>query len=107
MTKKKWIVLICVLVLFAAIFTYFLWYNGFFLSKDSAMVCAEYLEYNGKIYIPASGKDYTEGRTIAKDRNWSIMEIKEDPSHTYIVARSFLDQQLYVLQDYVDTANGN
>ena len=66
----------------------------------------EGLEFDGKLYRGASGEHYTEGRTIGKDGNWKIKEIKEDPSHTFIVARSFLDQRLYVLEDYTIPTSG-
>ena len=87
------IVFVCVIAL--------LYNNGFFVTDHSAIVGVEGLVWNGKNYSTTDGK-YTECKTIAKstDGNWKINEIKEDPSHTYIVARSFLEQRLYVLDDY-------
>ena len=45
---------------------------------------------------------YSEGKTIAKtsDGIYEINEVKEDPSHTFVVVRSFLDDSLYVRKDY-------
>lgn len=55
--------------------------------------------WNGSYYDACSG-DYREGKTIAKTTDgWDINEIEGDPSHTYIVARSFLDQYLFVKRD--------
>ena len=63
--------------------------------------------WNGKEYSTVGGV-YTEGRTIAKSANgsWDIKEIKEDPSHTFVVARAFLDQYLYVADDYTVPKSG-
>ena len=104
---RKWLVLlVSLIVLLCAPGFYGLWYNGVFVSANSANVFMEGLEFDGKLYRGASGEHYTEGRTIGKDGNWKIKEIKEDPSHTFIVARSFLDQRLYVLEDYTIPTSG-
>ena len=51
-------------------------------------------------YIPCSG-EYNEGGTIAKTRDGcQINEVKEDPTHTFLVVRSFLDESLLVRDDY-------
>lgn len=84
-----------------------LWYSGVFVSDRSAIVHVEGMKWNGKDYSRIGG-EYTEGRTIAKsDNGWKINEIKEDPSHTFVVVRSFLDQYLYVADDYEIQTNGN
>ncbi|MGN0172609.1 MAG: hypothetical protein ACI39E_07480 [Acutalibacteraceae bacterium] len=63
--------------------------------------------WNGACYSLVSG-DYTEGQIIAKseDGAWNIKEVKEDPTHTFLVARSFLDQYLYVSDEYAVPASG-
>ncbi len=104
--KKKLIIPFFLLICFLIFIIYILWYNGFFISKISAKIEADYLEFNGQYYVTTNGESYTEGRTIAKADNWSIEEIKEDNSHTFVVARSFLDQHLYVLKDYTIPTSG-
>lgn len=73
----------------------------FVVTDHSANVGFEGVDWNGRWYSNVSGK-YTEGKTIAtsKDFNWDIKEVKEDPSHTFITARSFLANHLYVAEDY-------
>ena len=79
---------------------FLLWNNGVFITDRSAQVGAEGMLWKGKSYSMVNGQ-YTEGKTIAKSANgWDINEVKEDPSHTFVVARSFLDQYLYVADDY-------
>ena len=48
-----------------------------------------------------------EGKTIALIDDWIINEIPEDPSHTFFVVRSFLDQYYIVREDYEIPAKGN
>lgn len=84
-----------------------LWHSNGFIFDRSASVGVEGMTWNGKRYSTVSG-EYTEGRTIAKsaDGSWDINEVKEDPSHTFVVARAFLDQQLYVADDYTVPTSG-
>ena len=45
-----------------------------------------------------------------KITEWSftqVNEVEEDPSHTFIVLRSFLDQRLYVADDYTIPKEGD
>jgi hypothetical protein len=81
--------------------------DGIFVSDRSAKVSANYAHWNGKEYSPISG-EYAEGKTIAKakDGNWEINAVEQDPTHTFIVARSFLDQYLMVSNDYVVPTSG-
>ena len=67
----------------------------------SAVLEGDRILWKGRVYVPASG-EYSEGRPIAKtsDGSWKLDEVKEDPSHTFIVLRSFLDQYLYVDEAY-------
>ena len=73
----------------------------------SVEVTSNHVVWDEKEYYPAYGV-YTEGKTIAKGKeaDWKINSVKEDPSHTFIVARSFLDQYLLVSSDYVIPTEG-
>lgn len=74
---------------------------SFVITDHSADVGTNDVDWNGRRYSNVSGK-YTVGKTIAtsKDFNWDVNEVKEDPSHTFIAASSFLDNNLYVADDY-------
>lgn len=99
---KRIIICLCV---FLGIFV-LLWGSGFIVFDNSAIVYAESLIWNEKNYV-ATGGEYTEGRTIAKSKDgWSINEVEEDPSHTFVVVRSFIDQYLYVADDYTIPTSG-
>lgn len=104
--SKNTIVYICVIFAIIGILT-LLWHAGVFVTDRSAVVYAEGMVWKGQDYSRISG-EYTEGRTIAKseDGGWRIKEIEEDPSHTFVVARSFLDQYLYVSDDYTVPTSG-
>lgn len=82
-----------------------LWHNG--AIDHTAEVGVEGMVWGEKTYA-AIGGEYTEGKTIAKskDGSWKINEVKEDPSHTFVVARSFLDQCLYVSDAYTIPTSG-
>jgi len=74
--------------------------NGVIVFDHSGVRRGEGVYWNGVLYVPASG-EYSEGKTIAKTTDgWQINEVEEDPSHTFIVLRSFLDQSLLVREDY-------
>ncbi len=82
------------------------WDSGVFLYDHSAKICLEYVSWNGKEYSNIGGV-YTEGRTLARGKDgWKIKMVEEDPSHTFIVARGFLDQALLVSDDYDVPASG-
>ena len=85
-----------------------LWRNGVFVMDHSAKYGLEALVWKGRTYTSISG-EYTEGRTIAKteDGKWNINEVKEDPTHKFVVVRSFLDDYLYVAEDYLVPTSGN
>ncbi len=65
------------------------------------------LIYRGESYVSCSGR-YSEGKTIAKTGtgDWRVNEVDEDDSHTFVVVRSFLDQELYVRADYLIPKSG-
>ena len=100
--------IICLCVFFVIVIGIFvlLWNSGVFVFDRSAIVHMEGMTWKGQDYSIVSG-EYTEGRTIAKSKNgWKINEVKEDPSRTFVVARSFLDQHLYVSDDYTVPTSG-
>ncbi len=107
--KKHKIILYCLpIVLLAAVITFMLWDTGIIFFDRADMVCLEYVNWNGKEYSLIGG-EYTEGKTIARDKNdwhWKINMVEEDPSHTFIVARGFLDQTLLVSDDYIVPKEG-
>jgi len=108
MKKSLRIILSClIIVAFVAIIAFNLWKGGAFLPR-SADVDSNHITWNGQNYSPVLGGDYTEDRTIAKgkDADWVVISIKEDPSHTFVVARSFLDQYLMVSDDYSIPSSG-
>ena len=90
----------------AVVFLLKLWESGAFIFDRSAQVSSEFVIWNGKEYSYISGI-YSEGRTIAKgNHDWKINAVKEDPTHTFVVARSFLDQYLVVSDDYAVPQSG-
>ena len=103
---KAAIFLFCLFLLFFLIF--YLSDRGIFVKDHSADVRTELMYWRGKTYVLASG-EYSEGKRIAKstDGSWDINEVKEDPSHTFVVVRSFLDDTLYVADDYAIPETGN
>ncbi len=73
---------------------------GFLVFDHSAEVRIESLYWKDTVYIGCSG-EYNEGRTIAKSSDGhEINEVEEDKTHTFVVVRSFLDDSLYVREDY-------
>ena len=90
------IVLLTFFLIFAA---WRLWYGGIF-SPRSAVVEPGHIILNGRNYVGTTGI-YSEGRVVARGENdWVVEEVKEDPSHTFLVARSLLDQYLCVDETY-------
>ena len=84
----------------------FLVARGVIVFDHSAVRRGEGAYWNDTLYIPATG-EYSEDRTIAKtEDDWQINEVEEDPGHTFIVLRSFLDQSLLVREDYVIPTSG-
>lgn len=104
MSKKMKFVLGFLLISSLAIVALMPWRIMFI---PAAEVASNHVVWDEKEYYPAYGV-YTEGKTIAKgkDGDWKINSVKEDPSHTFIVARSFLDQYLLVSSDYVVPKEG-
>lgn len=91
----------------AAIACVFVWLfaKGIIFTDNSAVYCGEEggLLWRGRRYVSIGNPgNYSEGKRIAKtvDGDWDINEVEEDDSHIFIVLRSFLDQYLYVAEDY-------
>ncbi len=107
--KKHKIILYCLpIALFVAVIIFILWDERILFVDRAETVCLEYVNWNGKEYSTIGG-EYTEGRTIARDKNdwhWKINMVEEDPSHTFIVARGFLNQALLVSDDYIVPESG-
>ena len=104
--SKFSIICLCVFFVIAIGSFVLLWNSGVFVFDRSAIVHMEGMTWKGQDYSIVSG-EYTEGRTIAKSKDgWKINEVKEDPSRTFVVARSFLDQYLYVSDDYTVPTSG-
>lgn len=114
---KKWFITIGVILLIILIVSLVLTMNGVIVTDYSARIVGESVEWNNRTYHPLPGC-YSEGKTIAlapdiKGRillDWSftqVNEVEEDPSHTFIVLRSFLDDRLYVADDYAIPKEGD
>ena len=105
--KKK--TLFAVLIIFAITVAVLLllFANGIIVFDHNAQRRGEGVYWKGSLYVPCSG-EYSEGKTIAKTEDgWHINEVKEDPTHTFIVLRSFLDQSLLVKEDYQIPTEGS
>lgn len=102
--SKKWAriisgVILCLILLF-------LYDIGAFV-PHSAVWEGNHIYWDNKTYVECYSGDYTEKKTIAKTTdNWKINEIYEDDSLTFIVVRYFLDQYLYVREDYIIPQSG-
>ena len=84
-----------------------LFHNGIIVLDYSAEHKGNSILWGDKVYISCTGK-YHEGETIAKTNDgWDLNEVKEDKTHSFIVARSFQDQYLLVRQDYKVPTDGN
>jgi len=91
-----------ILLLLALPAGFLLWLvlRGVIVFDHSAVRRGEGVFWNDALYVSAYG-EYHEGRTIAKTKDgWQINIVEEDPSRTFIVMRSFLDQYLLVREDY-------
>jgi len=65
------------------------------------------LTWRGVNYKETSGR-HKEGKTIArtKDNKSEVNEVVGDPEHIFVVVRSFLDNHLYVNENYEIPTNG-
>lgn len=103
--RKKLLIFFCVV----AVIVVFLFATGILVIDHSAQRGFENsVIWRGHTYVEYSYTGYHEGRTIAKTTDGlRIKEIREDPTHTFIVLRSFLDQWLLVREDYIIPTDGN
>lgn len=108
--NKKLIIGIISLVVIIATILIILFSTGTIVTDHSAQRGFENsIVWQGHTYVPYSYQGtYHEGKTIAKTTDGlKINEVKEDPTHTFIVLRSFLDQWLLVQEDYVIPSNSD
>ena len=99
MKKKSLIAALCMLILLGALLLCLV-ASGVIVFDHSAQRRGEGVFWQDVLYVPCSGM-YNEGKTIAKtDDGWSINEVEEDDTHTFVVLRSFLDDCLLVSEDY-------
>ncbi len=110
MMRKRIIIIIASIVILLSATMAFLFATGLLVTDHSAQRGFENsVEWQGHTYVPYSypGK-YHEGKTIAMTTDGlRINEVKEDPTHTFIVLRSFLDNWLLVREDYMIPTNGD
>lgn len=70
-------------------------------NEENAYFEGQYLYVDGVKYVEASGLYEESNTVIARTENdYTIYEVVDDKLHNYIVVRSFLDQTLYVREDY-------
>lgn len=105
---QKLIIFFAVLFVLSLVFICSI-FNGIIVLDHSAETPGDgaLVTWKGYNYVQCFG-EYHEGKRIAKTNNGSYLkEVEEDPSHTFIVIRSFLDQQLLVREDYSIPTSGN
>ena len=98
--KKSDVLRIAIPVLLAVILLFMLIGSGVFVWDRTAERVGEGILWHGVRYVSVTGYCH-EGRTIGRTADgWKINEVREDPSHTFVVLRSFLDRNLLVREDY-------
>lgn len=108
--KKKWLIASVSIVVFLTATMGLLFATGILVTDHSAQRGFENsVVWQGHTYVPYSYPgEYHEGKTIAMTTDGlRINEVKEDPTHTFIVLRSFLDNWLLVREDYTIPANSD
>ena len=106
--RKSAVVRAAVLVLLLAGFPLFrLIRGGAFVSDRSAERIGDGILWHGVRYIAVTGRCH-EGGTVARTKDgWEIDEVREDPSHTFVVLRDFTDRTLLVREDYEIPQSGH
>lgn len=103
MERKRnilWSVFAVIAILMTVVLIW-LFATGILVLDHSGERKGDYLYWNETRYVMCSGK-YKEGKTIAMTSDgFRINEVEGDKDHTYVVLRSFLDQQLYVKEGYL------
>lgn len=90
-----------------AVYSPVLLVGGPFVLDHSGERRGEDIYWDDVCYVPCDGQ-YTEDKTLAKTKDGEqINEVKEDESHTFVVVRSFLDNQLFVREDYTIPSSGD
>lgn len=103
---KLSVAVVSVVLVVAALIVGALWHFGAFITDCSAVVGLESLEWQGRAYSPRYGK-YDLGRRIAKTTNGlDVYEIKGDPEHNFLLVSSFVDNTLYICDDYKIPTSG-
>ena len=71
-------------------------------NKENAYFEGQYLYMGDEKYVEATGL-YDETNTVIcrTNDNYTIYEVAGDGQHNYIVARTFLDERLYVKENYI------
>lgn len=106
MVKKKKLRPLIVIALVGSVLIALLVAKGVIVFDNSAERRGEGVYWNEVLYVLCSG-EYTEGKTIAKTKDGSrINEVEEDNTHTFIVIRSFIDQNFLVRDDYQIPTSG-
>ena len=74
--------------------------SGVLVLDHTAEETGDGFVWKGTRYVFCSA-DYHEGKTVARTNGGSsILAVEEDGTHTFLVIRSFLDDQLCVKEDY-------
>ena len=68
--------------------------------KKEGVVSAGLVKIENINYVYSSFELSGEGKTIALIDNYIIKAVPEDPSHTFLILRTFLDQNYIVREDY-------
>lgn len=109
-TKKKIVftIFICISILFAGVVLFdWLLFDGAIVFDHSGIRYADSFLWKDNHYILTSGRYKHEGKVLAKtDAGDQIMEVDNDKTHTFLVLRSFLDNGLYVREDYEIPTSG-
>lgn len=104
--KKKIMIAIAAILLFLLAIIGYIYFHRLFLQRDG-FVGVEQVQIEDVNYRYENFELTKEGKTIAFIDDWKINEVPEDPSHTFLVVRSFLDQYYIVREDYTIPTEGN
>lgn len=83
-----------IILLLGVVFSFYF----FNYEKNPPKLGAEIIWWKGNIYTITKG-EYKEGKKLAKGDGFSLFSAG-DPTETFIVYRSFLDNALYVREDF-------
>lgn len=103
------VVCIAVFLLVILLFYWFYWllFDGAIVFDHSGIRYADSFEWKGNHYVLAPGRYDHEGKVLAKTNAGDhIIEVDDDKTHTFLALRDFLDNDLYVREDYEIPASG-